>query len=168
MNAAALVLDSGPRLRRLAPGESAELARLLDGLAYPNTDAPDLAPAAGGAFVSELLPGEVLFEPGEPVRSVVIVRSGMLLSAQLGPDGRPRRLRVLGPGAVLGEVEALAEAPLGARVSAVVGAQVFLLPRDAYACLLDANPAVRSHLLDLRRGRRAASLRAALSGRRPT
>ncbi|HEX4018984.1 MAG TPA: Crp/Fnr family transcriptional regulator [Frankiaceae bacterium] len=82
-------------------------------------------------------PGDVLAEPGEPLRYVYAVLSGRLGLLQRGPgagSGRPRLREVLGAGQRAGEVHLLSDrrAPSDFRLQCLTSGLVAVIDADLY------------------------------------
>src|SRR6187431_825787 len=82
---------------------------------------------------------EWLFREGEPGDRLYLVRAGRLRVVAEG-DGRARVLRLLGSGAVLGELAVLTGAPRSASVHAVRDAELFEIDGERFRGLLQHSP----------------------------
>lgn len=80
-----------------------------------------------------------LFREGEPGDRLYVVRAGRLRVVAEG-DGRARVLRLLGPGAVLGELAVLTGAPRSASVQAVRDAELLEIDGERFQGLLQQSP----------------------------
>lgn len=82
---------------------------------------------------------EWLFREGEPGDRLYLVRAGRLRVVS-ERDGRARVLRLLGPGAVLGELAVLTGAPRSASVHAVRDAELLEIDGERFRGLLQHSP----------------------------
>ena len=80
-----------------------------------------------------------LFREGEPGDRLFVVRAGRL-RVVAEEDGRSRVLRLLGPGAVLGELAVLTGAPRSASVQAVRDAELLEIDGERFQALLRQSP----------------------------
>jgi CRP-like cAMP-binding protein len=96
-------------------------------------------------------PGDTVMAHGEVDRSLYVVVSGTV--EVLVPDGRrARRIRVQGPGTVLGDVAFFDGKPRSASVRALEPCEVLRLSPDAFEVLAARHPDLgRRFLLDLGR-----------------
>ncbi|MGB7817455.1 MAG: DHA2 family efflux MFS transporter permease subunit [Ornithinibacter sp.] len=88
------------------------------------------------ARIVEVPAGTVLIADGDPPGSAFVVRGGRLEVAVGG-----RVVRELGAGEVIGEIALLTGEPRSAEVRARRDSTVLEIPRDAFAGLLDSDPA---------------------------
>jgi NTE family protein len=86
-----------------------------------------------------LLARAQLFAAGEPADQLFVVRSGRLeVVAEI--DGEERVVRIVGPGAVLGELALLTHAPRSALVRAVRDSELLALDAERWETLLVSHP----------------------------
>lgn len=102
--------------------------------------------SAAVAHLAELLVerkvsrGVFLFEEGEPPDEVFIVRSGLVKVTKFGPDGRGIAIRLVPPGALVGEVAVLDGRPYPASAEALEDSAVLMLSRDKLLSFLQRHP----------------------------
>jgi len=122
-----------------------EAAQLAEGLTPAQLDA--LKPYL---ISTRLDVGEVLFKSGAPGTSIYIVHSG-LIDIRIDTDqaaGRWRRMAVLGPGCLFGEVAMLTGGQRSADAVCVKPALLFELSRESLRELSVRFPAIHSRLLE--------------------
>jgi Fe-S-cluster-containing hydrogenase component 2/CRP-like cAMP-binding protein len=93
-----------------------------------------------------LVPGEALCEEGEFYERLCVVLSGALSQNTTGPSGMPVHLLTLGPGAFLGEMGVLGDAPEPFGVTAQEKSIVLDAPKAAVLRLMDQAPSVKDTL----------------------
>ena len=92
--------------------------------------------------------GEVVFHAGDPGDSLFIVAQGSIKILVEPEDGaEPAILTTIGAGGFFGELALLDGQPRSATAIAVGPAETFILRRDAFDSLLDAEPGIRRALL---------------------
>lgn len=122
-----------------------EAAQLTEGLTRAQLDA--LKPYL---IETRLDVGEILFKSGAPGTSIYIVHSG-LIDIRIDTDpaaGRWRRMAVLGPGCLFGEVAMLTGGHRSADAVCVKPARLFELSQDSLRELSIGFPAIHSRLLE--------------------
>lgn len=116
--------------------------------------------------------GEALFLEGDIGRALFVVESGRVELSKTGPDGRPLRLAMLGPGTFFGEMALLEQLPRSASAVALEKSSLLLLYRSKVDEILVYHPrvgvAVMTHLAKLLSARlRKASQELASGGSAP-
>ena len=99
-------------------------------------DAEALEALATDASPRRVLAGEWLIREGDDADDLFVVLRGRL-RAVADADGDPRTLRVLGPGAAIGELGLLTGAPRSASVQAVRDSTLLQLGRDRFIELME-------------------------------
>ena len=99
----------------------------------------------GAAETTRLPAQEWLFREGEPGDRLYLVRAGRL-RVVAEREGRARVLRLLGPGAVLGELAVLTGAPRSASVQAVRDAELLEIDGERFQDLLQQSPELAAGL----------------------
>ena len=126
-------------------------------------DTATARPSPGPGVVRHLAPGDVLVREGDEGGDVFEIESGRL-EVLRGPD--LNRVGTVGPGALVGEISALAGTPRTATVRALEPVTVRDIPRERYQRWLEADEARLAQVTELARGRidrnRAAELVAEL------
>ena len=107
-----------------------------------------LADVAGRVERVRLEAGQWLFRQGDPAGSVFIVASGRL-EVILDEDGREELLRVMGPGAVAGELALLAASTRSASVRARRDSELLELTRAEFERLMHENERFSAELVRL-------------------
>jgi CRP-like cAMP-binding protein len=93
--------------------------------------------------------GEVVIREGEPADRFYIIEAGSFVVDQLDPDtGRARRLRVMGPDEVFGELGLMHGAPRSATVTARTDGRLLALDGPDFLTLLNAGPEISTRMLD--------------------
>jgi tetratricopeptide (TPR) repeat protein len=84
--------------------------------------------------------GDVLIEQGRPGSALFVLASGSVVVDVLADGRSPQRVATLGPGAALGEMAMVDEAPTSARVTAAEPTTAFRFPLDRLATHLATDP----------------------------
>jgi CRP-like cAMP-binding protein len=101
-----------------------------------------------------LLPaGEVVIERGAPPREFAVIADGEVAVR----DGEGVELAVLGPGAIVGELGLLRDAPTGATVTTLTPVIAYVGNRREFVSMLGVSAAVDRHVLHAAIGRLRAS-----------
>ncbi len=82
---------------------------------------------------------EWLFREGDPADHLYLLVSGRLRVIVVR-DGEPRVLRLLGPGAAIGELAILTQSPRSASIQAVRDSELLQLDGERFLALLERNP----------------------------
>jgi len=94
----------------------------------------------------ELVPGEVVFEEGEPGDELFVVHSGEIELTRRTPGGL-RRVARYGPGEFFGELSALEGARRSARAAAIGAATVLRLDRATLEAMCVNQPEIALRLI---------------------
>jgi len=111
-------------------------------------------PAALEGAVEHLIPidvgaGAVVISEGDPADRFYIIEEGQFAVDQRDPGtGLPRRLRVMGPDEVFGELGLMRNAPRSATVTAASDGRLLALERDDFLALLNVGPEISARMLD--------------------
>ncbi len=93
--------------------------------------------------------GTVVIREGDPADRFYIIASGRFTVDQVDPGTQlPRRLRVMGPDEVFGELGLMREAPRSATVTAETDGQLLALDGPEFLELLNAGPDVSNLMLE--------------------
>ena len=93
--------------------------------------------------------GTVVIREGDPADRFYIIESGRFAVDQLDPGTQlPRRLRVMGPDEVFGELGLMRSAPRSASVTAASDGQLLALDGPDFLELLNAGPEVSGRMLE--------------------
>jgi MFS family permease len=147
------VVMVGPEARR-TPDATSETLRRVSALPI-FTGVP---PAALETAVARLRPvdvkaGTVIVREGEAASRFYLIGSGEYAVDQLdAATGMQRRLRIMGPDDVFGEIGLLARGPRTATVTAMSDGRLLALDGPDFLELVSAGPGLAPRLLDLRRG----------------
>jgi len=101
---------------------------------------PEQRRAWDGTLPLELAGGDYLYFPGDPPRSVFLVRSGTVRIGRLLDAGSERTLDLAGPGDLVGEGAVLGEGQRQGFAQAVGPARVSPLPAPVLEAALRRNP----------------------------
>jgi CRP-like cAMP-binding protein len=91
---------------------------------------------------------EVVFHEGDPGDSLHLIDKGRVAVRVTSPLGDAVTLRILGPGAVFGELAVLSPAPRNATIVALVRTETLALHRDRFEQLRREHPDVDRFLLE--------------------
>jgi CRP-like cAMP-binding protein len=116
--------------------------------------AEDLLQLSQESTVRSLEDGATVFRQGDPGDHTFVVDAGAvgISIAGAGGDG-PKRVGLLGPGELFGEVSLLDEGPRTADAVAQGPTRVIEVPREAFLRLLERRPDVAERLVELLRER---------------
>jgi MFS family permease len=93
--------------------------------------------------------GTIVIREGDPADRFYIIESGRFAVDQLDPGTQlPRRLRVMGPDEVFGELGLMRSAPRSASVTAASDGQLLALDGPDFLELLNAGPDISGRILD--------------------
>lgn len=96
---------------------------------------------AARARVEQFFTGETLMHQGQPGDSLYILDKGRV-EVVVSHDGRSERVAELGPGSFIGEMALLTGAQRTATVVALEPIHSFVIDREAFARILEGNPAI--------------------------
>jgi len=131
-------------------GSTADILECLSGLPLFSAVSPSSARAlATRCSFRSLEKGQILFLESDPAESVYIVLSGRIAILLNSPDGRELVMEELHAGEVLGELGALTRKARSAGAVARANTEILAIPREAFIRVLDAEPCVARHLLDI-------------------
>jgi CRP-like cAMP-binding protein len=102
---------------------------------------------AAFGMTRELVSGALLWQAGDPGTDAAILLEGRLEVLSESEAGETIVLRVLEPGAILGEMSCLEGAPHSATVRAVGRTRLRMIPAARLRALLDASPALWTEIV---------------------
>jgi CRP-like cAMP-binding protein len=133
-------------------GSTAVSAEELAGLEFfTGCTVESLGPLAVHLRTLDAAPGQVLLRQGEQAVSFLLIGSGHAKVEHVGDAGEVSVVAV-GPGAIVGEIALLRDAPRNATVTAVDALSGWVGGREAFAAMLDA-PSMMDKLLRTARQR---------------
>ena len=106
--------------------------------------------------------GEMVYFPGEPGRSVLVLASGRVKIKGLTPDGKELILAFIDEGEVFGELALVDDSPRDEFAEAVEASEVLAIPSEDLSALMETRPDLAigvTKLLGLRRRRIETRLR---------
>jgi MFS family permease len=151
LSAVGTLVLTGPSFRRAAAIDAA--ATVLGRVAGLPLFA-GVSPAALEVAAARLVPvpvagGEVVIREGEPADRFFIIESGTFAVDQRDPGtGLSRRLRVMGPDEVFGELGLMNSAPRSATVTAEGDGRLLALDGPDFLALLNAGPEISGRMLE--------------------
>jgi CRP-like cAMP-binding protein len=93
--------------------------------------------------------GAVIFMRGDPGDSLCAVATGRVRISASGPGGKEVFLNVMEPGDAFGEIALLDGSPRTATATAMTRTELIIIPRDAFSALLQSQPQLAAHLIQL-------------------
>jgi CRP/FNR family cyclic AMP-dependent transcriptional regulator len=93
--------------------------------------------------------GAVIFMRGDPGDSLCGVATGRVRISTTGPRGKEVFLNIMEPGDAFGEIALLDGSPRTATATAMSRTELFIIPRDAFTTLLESQPRLATHLIQL-------------------
>ena len=91
----------------------------------------------------------MVYFPGEPGQSVLLVTRGRVKSKSVTPEGKETIFAFFEEGEIFGELALLSEEPREEFAEAVVDTQVLAIPRDELLWLMSRRPDVALHVTKL-------------------
>jgi CRP-like cAMP-binding protein len=93
--------------------------------------------------------GVVIFMRGDPGDSLCGVATGRVRISASGPGGKEVFLNIMEPGDAFGEIALLDGSPRTATATAMARTELIVIPRDAFWRLLQSQPQLAAHLIQL-------------------
>jgi CRP-like cAMP-binding protein len=93
--------------------------------------------------------GTIVFMRGDPGDSLCGVATGRVRISASGPGGKEVFLNVMEPGDAFGEIALLDGSPRTATATAMTRTELIIIPRDAFSTLLQSQPQLAAHLIQL-------------------
>jgi CRP-like cAMP-binding protein len=93
--------------------------------------------------------GAVIFMRGDPGDSLCGVATGRVRISTSGPGGKEVFLNIMEPGDAFGEIALLDGSPRTATATAMARTELIVIPRDAFSALVQSQPQLASHLIQL-------------------
>ncbi|MEX1172591.1 MAG: MFS transporter [Chloroflexota bacterium] len=139
----------GPSLQR-ATDPSTEVLRRVSRLPlFAGVPPSALEAAAARLDPMDVTAGTVVIRQGDPADHFYLIESGSFAVDQLDPmTGETRRLRVMGPDEVFGELGLMRQAPRSATVTAEADGRLLVLDGPEFMALLSAGAALSGLLLE--------------------
>ncbi len=141
----------GPAFQRAPTSEeaAATLGRVARLPLFAGVSAAALEVALQRLIPVPVLAGAVVIREGEPADRFYIIESGRFAVDQKDPGTElPRRLRVMGPDSVFGELGLMHGAPRSATVTAETNGRLLALDGPDFLDLLNAGPDISGRMLD--------------------
>ncbi len=141
----------GPAFRRAPTSEeaAATLGRVARLPLFAGVSAAALEVALQRLVPVPVLAGAVVIREGDPADRFYIIESGRFAVDQKDPGTElPRRLRVMGPDSVFGELGLMHGAPRSATVTAETDGRLLALDGPDFLDLLNAGPDISGRMLD--------------------
>jgi CRP/FNR family cyclic AMP-dependent transcriptional regulator len=93
--------------------------------------------------------GALIFMRGDPGDSLCGVVTGRVRISASGPGGKEVFLNIMEPGDAFGEIALLDGSPRTATATAMARTELIVIQRDAFAALLQSQPQLAAHLIQL-------------------
>jgi CRP/FNR family cyclic AMP-dependent transcriptional regulator len=93
--------------------------------------------------------GGMIFMRGDPGDSLCGVVTGRVRISASGPGGKEVFLNIMEPGDAFGEIALLDGSPRTATATAMSRTEIIVIPRDAFSALLQSQPQLAAHLIQL-------------------
>ena len=93
--------------------------------------------------------GAIIFMRGDPGDSLCGVATGRVRISATGPGGKEVFLNIMEPGDAFGEIALLDGSPRTATATAMARTELIVIPRDAFSALLQSQPQLAAHLIQL-------------------
>lgn len=100
----------------------------------------DLAKLIRGSRMETFAPQETVIRFGQPGKFLGVLLNGKAEAVVTGKTGEPRRLGLLNPGDILGEMSLLTGEPTNADVIALEKSDILLVPQEVFTSSLSTNP----------------------------
>ncbi|GAB4529127.1 MAG: hypothetical protein Tsb0020_46100 [Haliangiales bacterium] len=99
--------------------------------------------------VRELMEREIVLREGSPGDGLYVLLIGTLIAFVTDRDGKARKLGVLGPGDIFGEMSLLRDAPTMATIATHTRSWILRLPKGDFDAMVAAHPEVLERLNDI-------------------
>ena len=93
--------------------------------------------------------GTFLFFQTDPANAVYLVRQGAIAIRLENPDGRELVINEMSPGDCFGELSLLTGQPRSTSAEAIIDSEVLLIPRATFQSVLEQEPRLALHLLEI-------------------
>ena len=93
--------------------------------------------------------GAIIFMRGDPGDSLCGVATGRVRISASGPGGKEVFLNIMEPGDAFGEIALRDASPRTATATAMARTELIVIPRDAFSALLQSQPQLAAHLIQL-------------------
>src|SRR3954466_16425540 len=93
--------------------------------------------------------GALIFMRGDPGDSLCGVATGRVRISASGPGGKEVFLNIMEPGDAFGEIALLDGSPRTATATAMARTELIVIPREAFSALLQSQPQLAAHLIQL-------------------
>ena len=93
--------------------------------------------------------GAVIFMRGDPGDSLCGVATGRVRISASAPGGKEVFLNIMEPGDAFGEIALLDGSPRTATATTMARTELIVIPRDAFSALLQSQPQLATHLIQL-------------------
>jgi MFS family permease len=139
----------GPSLQRVSDPATEVLRRVSRLPLFAGVPPSALEAAAARLDPLDVSAGTVVIRQGDPADRFFLIESGSFAVDQADPEtGEVRRLRVMGPDEVFGELGLMHQAPRSATVTAVADGRLLVLDGPEFLELLSAGAALSGLLLE--------------------
>jgi MFS family permease len=142
----------GPAATRAPAPLPIPLRRIAGLPVFAGVPAARLDDIFGRLLPVDVRAGDVVIRQGEPADRFYVIDVGAFTVTQEDPGGGERRLRVMGPDEVFGEIGLLTGRPRSATVTAETEGRLLALDGRDFAELVSSGPGLMNRLLDLHRG----------------
>ena len=110
---------------------------------------PSLLVLARAAKFIPVKKGQSIFYQSDPSEKVYLLRSGLVSIVLESPDGRELVINEMHAGDIFGELGLLTRQPRSTSAIAREDSELLALPRQAFLGILEAEPALARHILEL-------------------
>jgi CRP/FNR family cyclic AMP-dependent transcriptional regulator len=100
-------------------------------------------------YSKEVAKDQILFLQDEPGETVFVVRHGKIAIILTTPDGRELVINEMLPGDLFGDIAAILGQPRSACAIAREASEVIVIPYDDFIAILEREPALIRHLLEV-------------------
>ena len=131
-------------------GSVSEILKFLGTMhSFSNLSESSLLLLARSSRFEYLAKGEILFFQGDPSESVYLVRSGSIYIVLNSPDGREMVINEMHTGDMFGELGILTKKSRSTSAIARSNSELLALPRQAFLRILDDEPQLARHILEI-------------------
>jgi CRP/FNR family transcriptional regulator, cyclic AMP receptor protein len=131
-------------------GHVADVLEFLQSVAlFSNVSPSSARTLASACRFRHLESGEILFFQSDMAEAAYVVRSGRVSIKLDGPDGRELVIDEMRVGDIFGETSLLTKKTHTAGATARFKSHVLVIPREAFLRVVDAEPKLARHLLEI-------------------
>lgn len=132
------------------PGGSEAIYKFLYSLPlFEGVSQPSLVALTRASWFKKVPKGTFLFFQNDPADGAYLLRRGAITIRLYNPDGRELVINEMSPGDCFGELGILTGQPRSTSADAIVDSEVLFIPDDIFTAVLEQEPPLALHLLEI-------------------